>query len=186
MPIPDDDEPGTLAPGPDLVTGPGAIWAQSLDGVIGDGTAMPWHVPEDLAHFRTVTRGHTVVMGRRTWASLPERFRPLPGRLNVVLTSGDPADFPGARTTPELAEALDLAGEDGWVMGGGQVYAAALPHVRRAVITDIDVTLGDDPTLVRAPMLDPAEWVEVAREPAVGWLTSSTGTRYRFRELRRR
>ncbi|MGC5617478.1 dihydrofolate reductase [Georgenia sp. Z1491] len=166
--------------------GLGAIWAQSLDGVIGDGTSMPWHVPEDLAHFRATTRGHAVVMGRRTWDSLPERFRPLPGRLNVVLTSGDPARFPGATTTSDLAEALRLAGEDGWVMGGGQVYAAALPHVSRLVVTEIDVRLGDDPTLVRAPTLDPGEWTEVRREPAEGWHVSSSGARYRFRELHRR
>ncbi|MGO1834016.1 MAG: dihydrofolate reductase, partial [Actinomycetaceae bacterium] len=77
-------------------TGPGAIWAQSLDRVIGDGASMPWHIPEDLAHFTRVTSGSPVVMGRRTWLSLPERFRPLPGRTNIVLTSADPAGFPGA------------------------------------------------------------------------------------------
>ena len=166
--------------------GPGAIWAQSIDGVIGDGASMPWHIPEDLRHFRSVTSGSPVVMGRRTWESLPERFRPLPGRTNIVLTSADPAGFPGGRTTSSLAEALALAGVDGWVLGGGQVYADALPHLSRVVLTEVDVDLSVAPgPKVHAPRLPEEEWREVQREPSEGWLTSSGGLRYRFRELHR-
>ncbi|MGO1560303.1 Dihydrofolate reductase [Actinomycetales bacterium JB111] len=165
-------------------TGPGAIWAQSLDRVIGDGASMPWHIPEDLAHFTRVTSGSPVVMGRRTWLSLPERFRPLPGRTNIVLTSADPAGFPGARTTSSLTDALRLAGEGGWVMGGGRVYADALPHLARVVVTEVDVELAGTPgPKVYAPELRAEEWREVQAEPAEGWLESAGGPRYRFREL---
>lgn len=64
-----------------------AIWAQTVDGVIGDNGTMPWHVPEDFAHFKETTTGHPVIMGRRTWESFPAAFRPLPGRTNIVITS---------------------------------------------------------------------------------------------------
>ena len=65
----------------------GMIWAQTPDRVIGRDGTMPWHLPEDLAHFKEHTLGHPVIMGRRTWESFPERFRPLPGRTNIVITS---------------------------------------------------------------------------------------------------
>jgi len=71
----------------------GAIWAQSLDGIIGDGEQMPWHVPEDLKHFKDVTMGAPVIMGRKTWESLNPKFRPLPGRENYVLSSRAPGQW---------------------------------------------------------------------------------------------
>lgn len=115
-----------------------AIWAQSTDGVIGDGFTMPWHLPEDLAHFRDVTRGSAVFMGRKTWDSLPERFRPLPERENVVISSLAPGPWSaGANVTATLPgrEA------EGWILGGGQIYAATLPLVKRVVVTEVDVEL---------------------------------------------
>jgi dihydrofolate reductase len=101
----------------------GLIWAQSTSGVIGRDGTIPWHLPEDLARFKTLTMGHTVVMGRRTWDSLPARFRPLPGRRNVVLTRNRGFDAPGAEVVgsivvadPEVLSAAHLLeGGDGSV-----------------------------------------------------------------------
>jgi dihydrofolate reductase len=70
----------------DSVTGVGLVWAQTADGVIGKDGEMPWHLPEDLKHFNQLTVGHPVIMGRKTWLSLPEKYRPLPGRTNIVVT----------------------------------------------------------------------------------------------------
>lgn len=155
-----------------------AIWAQSADGVIGVDGALPWHLPEDLVRFRDLTAGHLVIMGRRTWDSLPARFRPLPGRENVVLTRSR-KDLPGATVVADVDAALAVArGRDAWVIGGAQVYAALLPHVDRLEVTDVDLVVGDG---TRAPVLG-GTWVPVE----VGeWRTSGTGLRYRFRSLRR-
>ena len=106
----------------------GLIWAQAANGVIGRDNAIPWHIPEDMAHFREVTTGSTVVMGRRTWESLPARFRPLPGRRNVVLTRDEAWTAEGAEVAHDLTAAL--AG-DCWVIGGADIYRAALPLRRR-------------------------------------------------------
>ncbi len=159
--------------------GMGAIWAQSADGVIGVDGGLPWHLPEDQAHFRAVTAGTVVVMGRATWDSLPARFRPLPGRENVVL-SRTRADLPGARVVPDVAAALAVVdGRPAWVVGGLQVYALLLDHTDRIELTDVDVVVGRG---TPAPALGEG-WVEVARDPEDGWLTSRAGLRYRFRSL---
>ncbi len=159
----------------------GAIWAQSVDGVIGVDGGLPWHLPEDLAHFRAVTAGHAVVMGRSTWDSLPERFRPLPGRRNVVL-SRRVAELPGATVVADAAGALAaVAGEDAWVVGGLQVYALLLDHADRVEITDVDVVVGRG---TPAPELG-SGWAAVGEDPADGWHTAASGLRYRFRSLRR-
>ncbi|MGG7305570.1 dihydrofolate reductase [Curtobacterium sp. AB451] len=165
------------------VRGVGMVWARATNGVIGADGGMPWHVPEDLAHFRQVTGEATVVMGRRTWESLPERFRPLPGRRNVVLTrdaawaSSEAAS--GAEVVHDLATALDTD-EPVWIMGGGQVYAAGVPFADRVSETVIDVEVPGDTV---APELDDA-WVLADEGP---WQESrADGTRYRFLEWRRR
>ena len=160
------------------VRGVGLVWARSADGVIGADGGIPWHVPEDLAHFREVTGGATVVMGRRTWDSLPERFRPLPGRRNVVLTRDTAWSADGAVVVHDLAAALDTD-EDVWVIGGGQVYAAALPFADRVSETVVDAAVTGDTT---APTLD-AGWTVVDEGP---WQASRIDdTRYRFTEWRR-
>jgi len=146
----------------------GLVWAQSANGVIGRDGGLPWHLPEDLKHFRTLTAGATVLMGRRTWESLPPRFRPLPGRRNVVLSS---TQQEGVETFPDLGRALTTVSEDGWVIGGAAVYRAALPFADRVVVTEIRESFEGD---TRAP--------EVGRAPdSVGeWQESSTGLHYRF------
>jgi dihydrofolate reductase len=144
---------------------------------------MPWHLPEDLRHFRELTRGATVVMGRRTWLSLPERFRPLPGRRNVVLSRQASFTAPGADVCSSLEEALSSSSSDEsvWVIGGAQVWERALPSSGRLVVTEIDAEVDGD-TL--APVVDET-WEPVASEPDDGWLSSTTGLRYRFVDYRR-
>ncbi|TQM09090.1 dihydrofolate reductase [Pseudonocardia kunmingensis] len=151
----------------------GVEWAQSANGVIGRDGALPWHLPEDMKHFRTLTAGATVLMGRRTWESLPPRFRPLPGRRNLVLsrTPQPGAEEEGAEVFPDLRQALAAVSGDVWVMGGAAVYRAALPLADRIVVTEIREHFDGD---THAP--------EVGRPPdSVGeWQESTTGLHYRF------
>ena len=126
------------------------VWAQARGGVIGDGRGMPWHIPEDLAFFKEATLGRPVVMGRATWDSLPERFRPLPGRRNIVCTRDAEWSAEGAERAGSVTEALAMAGPDAAVMGGGQIYAAALDSADECLVTEIDA---DAPGTVRAPEL---------------------------------
>ena len=149
------------------------IWAQARGGAIGVDGRLPWRLPEDLALFRQRTTGSTVVMGRRTWESLPERFRPLPGRSNVVLTSDPRWSADGARRAGSVAEVLAEPGPL-WVIGGGAVYAAFLPHAGRLVVTDVDLTVDAD---TWAPAIG-SGWQREHRDPAEGWSTSSSGLRY--------
>jgi len=153
------------------------IWAQAANGVVGYDNELPWRIPEDLARFRELTTGGTVVMGRRTWESLPPRFRPLPGRRNVVVTRDPSYDAPGADVVGSLDAALAMA-DDIWVGGGAEIYAAAMPLADRLFITDVD---GDYPGDTFAPAVGP-EWAEV---DVSDWQTSSGGVRYRWRELTR-
>ena len=153
------------------------IWAQARNRVIGAGGRLPWHLPEDLRLFKTLTAGGTVVMGRRTWESLPERNRPLPGRVNVVLTTDPSWSADGAERAGSVEEVLAGTG-DCWVIGGAAVYAAFLPHAGRLVVTDVDLDVDGD---TRAPILD-AGWHRVTRTPEAGWATSGTGLAYAVSE----
>jgi dihydrofolate reductase len=144
------------------------IWAQANSRVIGRGNDIPWQLPEDMAHFKELTLGQTVVMGRLTWESLPERFRPLPGRRNVVVS----------RDAGYLAEGAEVvtvlpAEVDGWVIGGAQLYAMALPSATQCEVTEIDLDVPDGDAF--APVLDDS-WARSTGE----WQTSKTGLRYRF------
>ena len=168
----------------------GAIWAQAENGIIGSQGTMPWHVPEDLAHFKRTTAGHPVIMGRTTWESFPEKFRPLPGRSNIVLSSQRNNDealkASGALPAGSLDEALALAqtcpgNEEIWIIGGGKVYAEALDSLDLAVVTKLDLAVEGDtsaPTLNASFSLGTSE--PAMDEEASAWSESSTGTRYRF------
>lgn len=114
--------------------------AVARNGVLGDGQRMPWHLPADLAHLKRVTAGHVVVMGRRTWDSLPPRFRPLPGRRNIVVTRQPQWRADGAEAAASLPGALALASDQArvFVLGGGELYAAALPLADEMWLTEID------------------------------------------------
>lgn len=151
----------------------GLIWAQSTAGIIGRDNGIPWRLPEDQARFKEVTMGHTVVMGRLTWESLPAKVRPLPGRKNVVVTRRGDFAAEGATVVTGLDELP--TDELTWVIGGGQIYALALPMATRCEVTEVDVDLprADDDAL--APVLDEA-WVGIEGE----WQTSATGLRYRY------
>ncbi len=160
----------------------GLVWAQARGGVIGADGGLPWHLPEDLARFKALTTGGTVVMGRATWESLPAAVRPLPGRRNVVLSRRAGFLAPGATVASSLEQALAGATGDVWVIGGASVYRSALPLADVAVVTEIDAAYDGD-TLAPEPGPD---WVPVGREPAEGWLESRTGLRYRVTRLARR
>ncbi len=163
----------------------GMIWAQSNQGVIGAGGGMPWHLPEDLAHFKRVTGGHPVVMGRKTWDSFPEKFRPLPGRTNIVVTRQEgwasTREARGAVVLSNVEEALVEAqfspgGNEVWVIGGAQVFGQVLADCNVAVVTVINT---DAPGDTRAPELGP-EWSFRGATPREGWHTAKNGTEYRF------
>lgn len=160
----------------------GLIWAEARGAVIGAGGDMPWHVPEDLAHFRAVTMGSPVIMGRRTWESFPERFRPLPGRRNIVITRDNAWHADGAERAASLDGALALVSqsEDVWVIGGGQVYREAIGRADVLEVTELDLAVDGD---THAPSR--AEWTVHAADPAEGWHVSRNGIPYRFLTLTR-
>ena len=155
------------------------VWAQTATGIIGRDGTLPWHIPEDLAHFRELTRGHPVIMGRATWASLPPRFRPLPGRDNIVLTRTPGFEAAGALVAHGVDEALRLVGDrDAWIIGGGEVYRTFLPLAQRVEVTVVSLDVGGD---TRAPSLAGGSWRRAGADPDHGWHVSSAGgTRYRF------
>jgi dihydrofolate reductase len=156
----------------------GLIWAQSPSGVIGRAGAIPWRLPEDLARFKELTMGHTVVMGRLTWESLPGKVRPLPGRRNVVVTRQADYMADGATVVGGLDEVP--ADDEMWVIGGGQIYTLALPIAIRCEVTEVEVDLPREDDDVVAPVLDEA-WVGVEGD----WMASTSGLRYRFTSYQR-
>ena len=142
------------------------IYARAANGVIGLNNTMPWHLPEDLAHFKQLTSGSPVIMGRKTWDSLPERFRPLPGRTNIVVTRNPDWQADGVLCAGSLEKALHIGAQHGdnvWVMGGAQIYAQALPLADTVEVTIINKDFAGD---AYAPVLGP-EWNEIAREDYV-------------------
>ena len=150
------------------------IFARAANGVIGRNNTLPWHLPEDLAHFKRTTLGCPVIMGRKTWDSLPPRFRPLPGRINIVVTRQAGWQAEGALRAASIAEACGLCppDSDAWLIGGAEVYAQALPLATSAVVTEIDADFEGD---AFAPQFGP-DWVETTRERH----TSTTGLAFSF------
>ena len=137
--------------------------AVARNGVIGRDGAIPWRIPEDMRRFRELTTGHPVIMGRRTWDSLPDRYRPLPGRRNVVVTRNRDWNAEGAEAAASLDGALRLVeGADNvFVIGGAQLYADALPLADELLLTEIDADVEGDTCF---PRWDPNEFDEVERE----------------------
>lgn len=141
------------------------------NGVIGRDGGLPWHLPEDLRHFKRHTLGWPVIMGRRTWDSLPTAFRPLPGRRNLVVTRQADWHAEGAEPAPSLEAALErLQGsERAFVIGGAQLYAEALPRADELLLTEIDADVEGDAVF---PPWDRRAFVERSREThraAAGW-----------------
>ena len=154
------------------------IFARAANGVIGRDGTLPWHLPEDMAYFKRMTAGCPVIMGRKTWDSLPRKFRPLPGRTNLVITRQVLWQENGAKTMPSMRESLLFCEQmsptptEVWVIGGAQIYAEALPLAHRAMITEIAQDFEGD---AFAPVFDP-EWRETSRESHV----AASGLPYSF------
>jgi dihydrofolate reductase len=157
------------------------IFVRAANGVIGANGTLPWHLPEDMAHFKAQTAKAPVIMGRKTWDSLPPRFRPLPGRTNIVVTRQQAWHEEGARTTSSLLDALAHAKQtqapEVWVIGGAEIYAEAEPLAQRAVITEIHRDYEGD---AFAPAMA-AGWHETSRTPH----TSTNGLRFSFVTMER-
>jgi dihydrofolate reductase len=153
------------------------VVAYARNGVIGRDGGLPWRLPGDMKHFREVTGGGTVLMGRKTYMSIPEKFRPLPGRRNIVL-SRSAASVHGAELLPDLESAL-VEAPDAFVIGGGTVYDETLPLADAVWATEIDADVEGDTFF---PPLDSDAWVAVSTsEPVV-----ENGFTYRFVRYERR
>lgn len=155
------------------------IYARAANGVIGKDNQLPWHLPEDLAHFKQTTLGCPVIMGRKTWDSLPPRFRPLPGRLNIVVTRDAAWQAEGAVVAHsiEAARAACAGRPVAWVIGGAEVYAQALPLAQEVVVTEIARDYEGD---AFAPTLGP-DWQVTSRDCH----TNASGLSFCFVRYRR-
>jgi len=149
------------------------IAAVAANGVIGAQGRLPWRLPEDLRHFKALTLGHPIIMGRKTWESLA---RPLPGRENIVVTRSSGYTARGAHVAASLEAALALcSGEPvAFVIGGGELYAAALPIADGLVLTEIHCDYAGD---ARFPDFDRSAWRETQREPRTA---ADNGLRFDF------
>jgi dihydrofolate reductase len=157
------------------------IAAVARNGVIGKDNRLLWQLPEDMRFFKETTQGHPVIMGRKTWQSLPPRFRPLPGRRNIVVTHNARFDAPGAEVVPSLDAALALlaAAPCAFVIGGAQLYAQALPRAQRLLLTELDRDFDGD---AHFPIWSRGEFVEASRTHH----DSVPGFSYRRADYRRR
>lgn len=151
------------------------IAAIARNRVIGRDNQLLWNVPEDMAHFKALTQGHAVLMGRKTWESLPARFRPLPGRRNIIVSRQTGYAAPGAELAPSLDAALALvAGQETvFVIGGADIYRQALPLADRLELTELDLEPEGDAWF---PVWDRNQWRETARQTQ----RSETGLGYAF------
>ena len=159
------------------------IVALAKNNAIGRGNQLLWSIPEDMAHFRTATKGATVVMGRKTWESLPPKFRPLPGRHNIVISRQADYVAEGAVLTHSLAEALTEARRKDapiFVIGGAEIYAQAMPLADRLVLTEVENVVTDADAFF--PEISPAEWEEISKEKG----QSANGLAFAFVTLSRR
>ena len=160
------------------------IAALASNRAIGKNNALLWQLPEDLRHFRETTRGKPVIMGRKTWESLPEPFRPLPGRHNIVV-SRDPAyQANGATLAASLDDAVRQAAaqtraEEVFVIGGAELYRQALPLADRLYLTEIEQDFDGD---VFFPDFSPQDWEEISRQPGRG----TSGPQFSFVVYQRR
>ncbi|WP_151445706.1 dihydrofolate reductase [Lacisediminimonas profundi] len=126
---------------------------------IGINNQLPWHLPEDLAHFKRLTSGHAILMGRKTFESIG---RPLPNRRNIVITRNPDWRHEGVERADSVEQAIALCGQDGgFVIGGAEIFTDSLPLVQRLVVTEIDASFDCDTFF---PPIDQAQWKETARE----------------------
>jgi dihydrofolate reductase len=151
------------------------IAALAQNRAIGKDNQLLWHLPEDMRYFRDTTRGKTVIMGRKTWESLPAAFRPLPARRNIVVTRNHHYAAEGATVTCSLPEAIAIAGENDetFIIGGAELYRQALPLAQRLYLTEIAQPYDGD---VFFPEVEAAQWLEVSRTPQ----RSASGMEFAF------
>ena len=153
------------------------IAAVARNRVIGRDNQLIWNIPEDMAHFKALTAGHTVLMGRKTWESLPPRFRPLPGRRNIVVTHQPGYDAPGAEVADSLENALKLASTLGpaadsmvantvFVIGGAEIYRQAMAFSNRLEITEVDLAPEGDSWF---PEIAAVDWEITAKTEGTGF-----------------
>ena len=142
------------------------IAACARGGVIGIDNRLPWHLPEDMKFFRETTRGKPVIMGRKTWESLPDAFRPLPGRINIVISRNPGFQAAGGTVVGSLKDALAAASdaEIAFVIGGAELYRQALPRADRLYLTEIDRDFAGDAFF---PAFDRDAWQEVSRNARI-------------------
>lgn len=148
------------------------IAAISQNNCIGQHNALPWHIPEDMEHFKNLTKGKAILMGRKTWESLPEKFRPLPGRLNIVITRQKDYPVPkgvlvfdtidAACTNPELR----TQNSELMVIGGADIYRQTIDRADTLYITHVNKDVPGDAFF---PMIDPTVWKETWREDHEGF-----------------
>jgi len=157
------------------------IAALASNRAIGKDNALLWHLPEDMRHFRETTRGKPVIMGRKTWESLPESFRPLPGRHNIVVSRDLAYQASGATLAQSFEDALRQAAdvEEVFVIGGEQLYREALPLASRLYLTEIEQSFDGDAFF---PDIPPQDWQEISRQPSRG----TTGPQFSFAVYQRR
>jgi dihydrofolate reductase len=137
------------------------VVAVSCNGVIGRAGGLPWHISSDLKRFKVITVGKPLIMGRKTWESLPKK--PLAGRKNIVITRQKNYQAEGAVVVADMALALAEAGEveEICIIGGGEIFAKFLANADRIYLTEVDLEVEGD---TRFPVIDPGQWHETARE----------------------
>ena len=157
------------------------IAAVAMNRVIGKDNRLLWNIPEDMAHFKALTQGHTVLMGRKTWESLPPRFRPLPGRRNIVITRQPDFVAPGTELANSLEAGLELAASDAlvFIIGGAEIYQQAMALANRLEITEVALTPEGDSWF---PEIAAVNWEKTAKTTP----SSQTGTGFSFVTYRRK
>lgn len=157
------------------------IAAVAKNRVIGRDNQLIWNIPEDMAHFKALTQGQTVLMGRKTWESLPPRFRPLPGRRNIVISRQAEFAAPGAELANSLEAGLALAASDAlvFIIGGAEIYQQAMAIANRLEITEVDLNPEGDSWF---PEIAAVDWEKTAKTTPPG----QTGTGFSFVTYRRK
>lgn len=141
------------------------IAALTRNRVIGKDNDLPWHLPDDMKYFMQTTKGHHVVMGRKNYDSIPEKFRPLPNRTNIVVTRQKDLKLPGCLVVNALEDAVSIARNAGesevFIIGGSTIYRLGLPFADRLYLTEIDAELDGD---THFPAFNRNDWKEVSRK----------------------
>lgn len=140
------------------------IAALSQNQVIGKNNDLPWHLPDDMKYFMQTTKGHHVIMGRKNYDSIPEKFRPLPNRTNIVVTRQKNFTAPGCIVVHSIEEGLDIAKQNGeaeaFIIGGSEIYNQGFPLATRLYLTEIQAPIEGDTYF---PEFDKSQWKEVSR-----------------------